>query len=402
MPRKFATPFQFISSPVKALKGKGRDLEPVCINGEKFLIKLARHFGFCFGVENAVEIAYKALEERVGSDGKVKDVYLFSEMIHNPRVNEDLIDAGVQFLFSPAGEVITPLDSVAKDSIIILPAFGVPPQTKNALQEMELNLKIFDTTCPFVEKVWRRAKELGEKGFAILIHGKHYHEETRATFAHAEVLSPVLVLLDMSEAEVIGDYITGKTDVEKIFETFVGRFSPNFQPERDLFRFGIVNQTTMLAEETRAISTYLRGQLKMRFGEVEVNSRFADTRDTLCYATTENQSAALRLLADDGDLSLIIGGYNSSNTAHLAKIFAAKLPAYHIESEDNILSLDEISHLPIGSKEEITTFSWWPKNRKTKVLITAGASTPDKTVENVMERIAKLNNEILNLNDKKI
>lgn len=394
MPRKFDTPDYFRSDLISGLKrrdsGVGRkDFSPIELELSGINFRIARHFGFCFGVENAIEIAFKAVKENPG-----ERVFLLSEMIHNPLVNRNLLDQGVQFLQRPDGTQIVSFESLKPEDVVILPAFGVTVETLKILESRGVDPQRYNATCPFVEKVWKRSAQLGQAGYSVIIHGKHFHEETRATFSHAALNAPSVVIRNLTEAHLLGNYILGEAPPEQFFVDFNGKFTEGFDPERDLIRLGVVNQTTMLAEETREIGEFIRSILEKRYGTEKLSHHYADTRDTLCYATSENQSSVKSLIEDGGDLAIVVGGYNSSNTAHLAKLCSSKVSAtFHIQGPDDIRSKCLIRHIPFGAKEPIESNDWFVKNavgKASTVLVTAGASTPDSTVQDVIERIAQL------------
>lgn len=378
MARAFTIPSFYRSPIVSSLKRsrseedpRKKDLSPTIIEHPGVRFKLARHFGFCFGVENAIETAFRALEENPG-----KRIFLLSEMIHNPAVNRDLEERGVKFLMTTDGTPIVPLSEITNDDIVIIPAFGT---TVSMLEKLQ-GIRTYDATCPFVEKVWTRARQLGTQGYTIIIHGKHYHEETKATFSRAALAGPSVIVRDRSEAERLAKYIKGSDG--DFFEEFKGKYSDGFDPTKDLKKIGVVNQTTMLAHETIEIAEYFK-ELVLSLGY-----EFADTRDTLCYATEENQSAVHEMVKQGGDLAIVVGGYNSSNTTHLAKICSKYLPTYHIKDDSEIISTSEIRHLK-GQSVEVTR-GWLPSNKPVEVLISAGASSPDSLVDSVIQRIAQI------------
>lgn len=393
MARQFATPQFYRSSLITGIKKerlaldpRKRDLSPTVIERENLRFKIARHFGFCYGVENAIEIAYRALDEN-----KERRVFLLSEMIHNPAVNGDLISKGVKFILSPEGTQLIPFEELTPEDIVILPAFGVTIELFEKLEALGVNPRQYNATCPFVEKVWRRAAQLGEQGYSIVIHGKHFHEETRATFSHAALAAPSIVIRNLDEARLLADYIFERTPYTEFPQQFAGRYSDGFDPSLHLRRLGVVNQTTMLAGETREIAEFLKGVLTERYGEGQIAEHFADTRDTLCYATTENQTSVSELIREGGDLALVVGGFNSSNTSHLAKLCSSRVQSYHIRGKEDLLSLEEIRHYNLDRKESIVSTDWYPKEkREVTILLTAGASTPDVLVEEVIERVSAL------------
>lgn len=377
-----------IISRVKALRRlydhRKKDLEPSVLDLGPVRFKIARHFGFCFGVENAIEIAFRALAESNG-----RRVFLLSEMIHNPQVNQDLQERGVRFLLTPQGDQITPFEDLTPDDIVIVPAFGTTVELFEKLRGMGIDPTLYNATCPFVEKVWKRAEQLGQRGFTVIIHGKHYHEETKATFSHANLDAPALVIRDLKEAAMVADTIEGRMTHQAFLEKFAGRFSKDFDPEKDLQRIGVVNQTTMLAHETHAISEMLRRSIEARYGSAELSARFGDTRDTLCYATSENQQATHGLLASGGDLAVVVGGYNSSNTSNLAELLEQHYATFYIKDAAEIVDRDHIRHLDKSRKKEIVTRDWMPQQKSPlNIMVTAGASCPDALVDNVLERIA--------------
>jgi 4-hydroxy-3-methylbut-2-enyl diphosphate reductase len=350
--------------------------------------KIARHFGFCYGVENAIEIAYQALAENPD-----KRIFLLSEIIHNPRVNENLRQRGVQFLMDTAGTPLLPFDILMPDDVVIVPAFGTTLEIEQALKARGVTLTAYNTTCPFVEKVWRRSEEIGKQDYTVVIHGKRYHEETRATFSHAQASAPVVVVRNLEEARDLAKVISGEADTSFFFEKFADRFSPGFDPIVHLKRIGVVNQTTMLATETEAIANLLQDTIRATYGEAEMSSHFADTRDTLCYATKENQDATLALIADGGDMAVVVGGYNSSNTSHLVELCQQHLPTYFIRDADELLSPRRIRHLELETKQVQTTEDWLfqktetDQQTPTDIVLTAGASCPDVLLDEVLQKI---------------
>ena len=270
---------------------------------------------------------------------------------------------------------------------MLIPAFGASVEIEADLRSRGIDTRTYNTTCPFVEKVWKRSNQLGDKDYAIVVHGKRYHEETRATFSHAQQKSPVVVVLDMKEAEDLADVITGKKDAAFFFEKFAGKFSEGFDPNIHLSRIGVVNQTTMLASETAAISRRLRDAIIERYGEEDLKDHFADTSDTLCYATNENQNATQALIEAGGDLAIIVGGYNSSNTSHLVELAELKMPTYFVNGAESIDSPSEISHFDIHKKEVLNTADWLPQSETVDIVLTAGASCPDALLDEVMRKL---------------
>ena len=395
MPRTFKLP-QFYHSPIISVVKKARrdtdarkrDLSPSVLDFGPVRFKIARHFGFCYGVENAIEIAYQALAENPD-----KRIFLLSEMIHNPRVNENLRQRGVQFLMDTAGTSRIPFDVLTPEDVVIVPAFGTTLEVEQTLKERGVILTSYNTTCPFVEKVWRRSEEIGKQNYTVVIHGKHYHEETRATFSHAQAGAPVVVVRDIAEAQDLAKVISGEADAEFFFQRFKDRFSPGFDPTIHLKRIGVVNQTTMLATETEEIANLLRDTITHTYREAQLSAHFADTRDTLCYATKENQDATLALIADGGDVAVVVGGYNSSNTSHLVALCQQHLPTYFIRDANEILSPKRIRHLELETKQVQTTEDWifglngTDEKKPTDIVLTAGASCPDVLLDEVLRKI---------------
>ncbi|MCR9063082.1 MAG: 4-hydroxy-3-methylbut-2-enyl diphosphate reductase [Cytophagales bacterium] len=357
---------------------------------------LARHFGFCYGVENAVEIAYKTLEENPH-----KRIFLLSEMIHNPEVNADLLSRGVKFLMDTKGNDLLDWSDLSAEDIVIVPAFGTTIDIQNRLNEIGINPYQFDTTCPFVEKVWNRAGQIGERGYTVVVHGKPNHEETRATFSHSKATTPTIVLKDLKEAEKLADYIRGKRNTHEFYDDFKGQYSEGFDPEKHLQKIGVVNQTTMLASETQEISDYLKDVIIGHYaveGEM-ATERFANTRDTLCYATNDNQEATYALLREKADLAVVVGGYNSSNTSHLVELCEEKLPTYFVRSAESLLSSKEIEHYDLHQKTVKVSKNYLPEKEKTTILLTCGASCPDAIMEKVLLKLSAFFNETKDLNE---
>ena len=389
--KKFDIPVTYRSPLISAIKKRRkeddklkRDFAPSFLNFGDVHIYLARHFGFCYGVENAIEVAFKTVEENPH-----KKIYLLSEMIHNPHVNEDLKNRGVKFLMDTNGTRIIPFESLSAGDIVVVPAFGTTLKIENELKARGIEIEEYNTTCPFVEKVWNRAQVISQKNYSIIIHGKPDHEETRATFSHSAQHSPAIVIKDMKEAIELSAFILGTNDPEKFYKRFKGRYSAGFNVDKDLQRIGVVNQTTMLASDTQSIADFLKNTMIKKYGlsEENISERFADTRDTLCYATHENQGAVYSLLETKADLAIVLGGYNSSNTSHLVELCEEKLPTYFIHSEEEIISSKEIHHFNLHKKEEVITLSYLPEKLPVKILLTSGASCPDALVEGVIRKI---------------
>jgi 4-hydroxy-3-methylbut-2-enyl diphosphate reductase len=346
---------------------------------------LARHFGFCYGVENAIDISYKALEENTH-----RRVYLLSQMIHNQQVNEDLRDRGIQFIMDTDGSQLIPWEKIGKDDVVIVPAFGTTLEIEKLLIDKGVELQQYNTTCPFVEKVWNRAGKLGSENYTVIIHGKPRHEETRATFSHSARHAPSVVINDMAEAGKLSEFIVGARTADQFFEDFRGRYSAGFDPIKHLQRVGVVNQTTMLATETQAIAEFFRQVMIRKFGELNIKEHFADTRDTLCYATNDNQEATYALLRTDADLAIVVGGYNSSNTSHIVELCEEKFPTYFINSDDEIKSGREIHHFDFHNRKNVITHEFLPEKRPVSVVLTSGASCPDTLVDKVMLKVVSM------------
>lgn len=359
-----------------------QDFSPTVLDFGPVKFYIARHFGFCYGVENAIEISYKALEEN--SD---KRVFLLSQMIHNQEVNNDLQTRGIKFITDTDGQQFIPWDEIGKDDIVIIPAFGTTLEIEKLLLDKGVEVQRYNTTCPFVEKVWNRAEKLGQDNYTIIIHGKPKHEETRATFSHSAKNAPSVVVRDMQDAERLGEYILGKKSKEEFYEEFAWKHSEGFDPLRDLQRVGVVNQTTMLATETQSIADYFKNLMIQKYGSENIKEHFADTRDTLCYATNDNQDATYELLETDADLAIVVGGYNSSNTSHIVELCERKFPTYFINSDTEIKSATEIHHFIYEKKQKAVTKNFLPQTRPVRIILTSGASCPDTVVDRVMNRL---------------
>ncbi len=309
---------------------------------------IARHFGFCYGVENAIEISYSTIKENPG-----KRIFLLSEMIHNPDVNSDLMNRGVKFVMDTSGRQLIDWNEIKSDDIVIIPAFGTTLETEAILKKKNIDTVKFNTTCPFVEKVWTRSEQIGQKGFTIVIHGKHYHEETRATFSHSVVNTPSIIVRDFEETKILCDVILGKISSKEFYRIFNKKYSENFDIEKDLQQVGVVNQTTMLATETQEIADLLKDVMIKKHGEQNLKEHFADTRDTLCYATNDNQEATYGLLKQEADFAIVVGGYNSSNTGHIVELCEQKLKTFFISGADKIISEKEIKHYDLKEEKKL-------------------------------------------------
>ena len=377
-----------IITPIKEFRRKNdklkRDYAPTLLDFGPVQFLIARHFGFCYGVENAIYIAYKAITENPD-----RRIFLLSEMIHNPDVNRDLTDRGVRFIMDTKGNQLIPWEELTPEDIVIVPAFGTTVENQKKLAELGINSYVYDTTCPFVEKVWNRAAQIGEKDYTIIVHGKPNHEETRATFSHSKENAPTIVIKDLKQAVQLAKYITGEAPLSSFAIDFQGQFSEGFNPEKDLQRIGVVNQTTMLASDTQGIADYLKNVMIKHYAlkPEQVEERFANTRDTLCYATNDNQDATYALLTNQADLVIVAGGYNSSNTTHLVELCEQKFPTYFIESVNKILDNQLIRHFDLAKKEEVVTEHYLPQTAPARIMLTCGASCPDAVVEAILMRL---------------
>jgi 4-hydroxy-3-methylbut-2-enyl diphosphate reductase len=387
-----------IISKVKAKRKlddpRKKDFSPTILDFGKVRFLVSRHFGFCYGVENAIERAYRAIEENPG-----QRIYLLSQMIHNPDVNEDLVANGIQFLQDTSGKQLIDFDTLTNDDIVLIPAFGTTVDIEKLLVSKGIDVQKYNTTCPFVEKVWNRSEKLGETEHTILIHGKYNHEETRATFSRSSQFAPSLILKDLDEARLLAEYIQEKKDLQEFSIDFEGRHSQGFDPLKHLNKIGVVNQTTMLASETQEITDYLRGVMIEKYGESSIKNHMADTRDTLCYATNDNQSATLGLMEHEADLGIVVGGYNSSNTTHLVELMESKYPVYFIKGASEILSNIEIQYFDIHKKQVVKQKDYMPNNEVISIAITSGASCPDSIMDRVIHRILDILEVKISLED---
>ena len=388
--KHFEVPSAYRSTLISAIKNKRKeedklkkDFSPALIDIGPLKIYLARHFGFCYGVENAIEIAYKTIEENKG-----KRIFLLSEMIHNPQVNADLTKKGVQFLHYTNGNEIIPLTTLTKEDVVIIPAFGTTLELEAKINAIGIQIHKYNTTCPFVEKVWNRGDQIAKKGFTIIIHGKPKHEETRATFSHAAHKAPTVIVNDMQEAILLGKIITGELPISDFEKHFKNRYSAGFDPSIHFEKLGVINQTTQLATDTQAISDYLKNIVAIKYGKENLSAHFADTRDTLCYATNDNQSAVIELLNTAADLAIVMGGKNSSNSSHLVELCEQKLPTYFIDDANKIIDENQIIKTNWKDKSEEIIENYLPAKNTVTILMTSGASCPDTVVESVIRKIA--------------
>ena len=395
--RSFTIPTHYRSELIGRLKAfrktqdpKKKDLSPTLLDLGAVRFVFARHFGFCYGVENAIEISYQAIEQNPG-----KRIFLLSQMIHNPEVNADLESHGLRFIQDTHGQMLMEWDELKADDIVIIPAFGTTLETEARLKAIGIDPLKHNTTCPFVEKVWKRSAQLGTQDYTVVIHGKAAHEETRATFSHTAQGAPAVIIKDMDEAQLLGRIILGEEPIARFAEVFGERCTEGFDAAKDLARIGVVNQTTMLATETQAIADHLKQVMIMKYGDAGPGldpgkNHFADTRDTLCYATNDNQDATNELLKAEAELALVVGGYNSSNTSHLVELLEHRFPTYFINGEKEILSAEAIEHFNYPAQKLERTTNWLPTKRPLTIILTSGASCPDTLLDRVMLKVLSM------------
>jgi len=343
----------------------------------RLTVHLAREFGFCYGVDRAVDYAYQARKRFPD-----RPIVLTGEIIHNPHVNAQLRAQGIRFLGDP-GESI---DALTPEDVVILPAFGITIELLEHLERRGCTL--VDTTCGSVLNVWKNVRRYTAEGLTSIIHGKFWHEETRATASQAACGGgPYLVILDRHEADVACDYIRHGGDPRRFLARFERASSPGFNPDRDLQRLGCANQTTMLSSESLAIAEMFRDAVRSRYGEAELEARFR-AFDTICSATQDRQDAVAALLDQRSlDLMIVIGGYNSSNTCNLARICEPRVPTFHIAEPAGLVSPFEIRHKPVGGKDERVSIGWLPTSGLVSIGLTSGASTPDNLVGTVIRTL---------------
>lgn len=359
-----------------------KDNSPTLLDFGAVQFLIARHFGFCYGVENAIEISFKALDENPG-----KRIFLLSQMIHNPDVNNDLTSRGVQFLQDTNGKQLIPFDILTPEDVVIIPAFGAPLDIIELLESKKIKTEAYNTTCPFVERVWKKSETIGKDNYTIIIHGKHSHEETKATFSRSDKHNIAIIVRDITEAKLLAEYILGNKSSEQFKIDFKDRYSETLNIETDLQRVGVINQTTMLASETQEIADYFKSVMTDKYGSENIVNHFADTRDTLCYATNENQDATYGLLNAEADLAIVVGGYNSSNTSHLVELCERKFHTYFISSEKEILDKNTIQHFDYPNKKHLTSSDFLPNKTPVRIILTSGASCPDSVIEGVIHKI---------------
>ena len=353
-------------------------------------VKLAREFGFCVGVERAVQMAYETREKFPN-----KRIFITAEIIHNAFVNRKLVELGFIFLTGKYAGGLT-YNDITADDVVILPAFGAAVSEIRRIQDT--GAIIVDTTCGAVINVWNNVQQYARDGFTSVIHGRYRHEETLATSSRAagaaggstESSGRYLIVRDLDEARVVREYLEGRGNRAEFLERFRPAVSPGFDPDRDLERLGLANQTTMLSSESLAIQALLRETFVRKYGEDETRRRFRSF-DTICSATQERQDAVLDLMREPPDVMIVIGGYNSSNTTHLAEIGAERgVPTFHIDDAACLISRHEIRHQPLGQPKEAVAENWWPAKRPLVIGVTAGASTPDNKTGDVFLRLFEL------------
>ena len=404
--KKFDIPLNYSANIIDAIRKirekydpRKKDLSPSIIQFDKINFYIGRHFGFCYGVKNAIEICYNAIKNHLN-----KKIYLLSEMIHNQLVNQDLQENGISFIMDTKGQQLINWNKISNKDIVIIPAFGTSLEILQILEEKKINTEKFDTTCPFVSKVWNRSKEIAQQGFTTIIHGKANHEETRSTFSRAKKYGPAIIVEKMEDVHTLCEVIRNNDSNKK--KLFKNKTSADFNFTTDLKKVGIVNQTTMLASETKTIIELITKTFQKIHQKEDVQEYIANTRDTLCYATNENQESTIELLKHNVDIAVIVGGYNSSNTSHLAELAAEKTQTFFINSAEKIFSNNSIKHFDIYTKKEIITTNFLPK-KTCNIILTSGASCPDVIIEKVMIKISQLmtnkinSNEVIEMFEKK-
>ncbi|MFM1555453.1 MAG: 4-hydroxy-3-methylbut-2-enyl diphosphate reductase [Limisphaerales bacterium] len=343
-------------------------------------IKLAKEFGFCYGVERCIDLAYAAL--KVFPD---KPLYILGEIIHNPEVNDQIRDMGIRFLSGP--NKVADIDDLGADDIVIIPAFGTEVATLEKLKAK--GCQFVDTTCGDVMSVWKRVRNYAKEEVTSIIHGKAYHEETKATSSQATSKNGhYLVVLTLQETDYVCDYIENGGDKKEFLKKFEGAFSEGFDPDQHLKAVGVANQTTMMRGETEEVQHRIKAAIERKFGAAKVDSHFRFF-DTICGATQERQDALDVLLQKPMDLLLVIGGYNSSNTAHLAEMGEGVLPTYFIKNAAEMADASLIRHWNQHTNQVDETHDWLPDGTLT-IGVTAGASCPNNLIEDVICRLLEL------------
>jgi 4-hydroxy-3-methylbut-2-enyl diphosphate reductase len=354
-------------------------------------IKLAKEFGFCYGVDRSVEYAYQTVRRFPD-----KNIYLTGEIIHNPFVNKRLVEMGVRFLSGTYNQGEKIADVRAKD-VVILPAFGVSLSLLEELKKKECTL--VDTTCGSVLVVWKHVEKFSREGFTAIVHGKYYHEETVATVSRTTHggSGKYIIVKDIPETRKVCEFIRQSLSREEFLKYFARTVSPGFDPEQDLVKIGVANQTTMLAKESFQVGEMVKAALIDRYGQENIDQHFR-AFDTICSATQERQDAIVELLQGRPDLTLVIGGFNSSNTRSLCSLASQYGPVFHIEDESDMLNAQQIKHQPAGTTERVVDHKWLPPG-KTTIAVTAGASTPNAKIGAVILKILELRGEHIDLGD---
>jgi 4-hydroxy-3-methylbut-2-enyl diphosphate reductase len=347
-------------------------------------IRLAKEFGFCYGVERAIDLAYAA--------GKVftdRRIFLLGEIIHNPDVNAQMDALGIHHLAAHPSDA--DLKNLKADDVVIVPAFGAEVSVIEAVKAH--GCQIVDTTCGDVMSVWKRVRQNATERVTSIIHGKASHEETRATASRAlggDGLGHFVIVLDLKQSQQVADFMVQGGDPAEFLASFGGAVSPGFDPQQHLQRIGVANQTTMLRSETEAIQNLLREAVAKREAGSTANFRYFDT---ICGATQDRQDALFQLLNESLDMLMVVGGYNSSNTTHLAEIGSEKLPTWFIRNADCLTSANEIRHFDLHAKKEIVSTDWLPDKTNLTIGITAGASCPNSLIEDTLRRLLELRGE---------
>ena len=364
------------SQIVEKLRQRGGELEA---GGLK--VRLAKEFGFCYGVERAIDLAYAA--RKVFPN---QPIYILGEIIHNPEVNEQLVAMSIKFLSGPIKSAS--IDDLKEDDVVIIPAFGAEVATMEKLKAK--GCQLVDTTCGDVMSVWKRVTQNAKESFTSIIHGKSKHEETKATSSRATSSNAghYLVVLNIAETDYVCDYIRHSGNKAEFLARFAGAMSPDFDPDRDLASIGVANQTTMLRSETEEIQRRLRRAMVDRYGEAEIDRHYR-MFDTICGATQERQDALIQLLQEPIDMMIVVGGYNSSNTSHLAEMSEERMPTFFIRNASKILSDKAILHFNLHKQEEVLAENWLPAGRL-YVGITAGASCPNNLIDDTVRRLFNL------------
>jgi 4-hydroxy-3-methylbut-2-enyl diphosphate reductase len=364
------------SQIVEKLRQRGSMLEAAGLT-----VRLAKEFGFCYGVERAIDLAYAA--RKVFMD---RDIYILGEIIHNPEVNDQLLAMGVKFLSGPHKSAT--LDDLDEGDVVIIPAFGAQVEVMNTLQTK--GCQLVDTTCGDVMSVWKRVTQNAKEKFTSIIHGKSKHEETLATSSRtiATEGGQYLVVLSVDETDYVCNYIRHGGNKQEFLRRFTGAHSPSFDPDRDLVSIGVANQTTMLRSETEDIQRRLRQTMLDRYGEADLEKHFR-MFDTICGATQERQDALNQLLKQPLDMMIVVGGYNSSNTSHLAELSEARVPTFFIKNANEIISTKAIRHFNLHKQQEVTTENWL-REGPLSIGITAGASCPNNLIDDTVRRLFHL------------